>query len=289
MTLLLQDMEYFVSTENHPATSWQLELLIQSFKEHNCEDKLKIVLSESNAIPNIGKNLIEHKNIFGYFNIGEIKGYKPLNQFYNLCWALQAKQISQPFTFMQTDMVLRSPLNIHFSNYPEFVFYPDPFFTLEKAEEEIGPFQKWLKIKLQWVPVGSLFVAHQIPNDIFNLVAKRAELFALRQLMDGREISNKTVNVALASVFSEHSDNIFCRGDYSLVSSIMDGTNTPVISYEHGIPPDFHKSMFLYPAPSYVGFGDPIKILSEIFPTPNAHYVSILAGKNLQSRNKGLR
>lgn len=283
-------MEYFVSVENHPYYCWQLELLIQSFKENCCENDLAVILSQSNAPQNIGKNLLEHKRLYGYQNIGDVRGYKPLNQIYTLFWALQAKQISQPFVWMQPDMVLRSPLDISFSNYPEFVFYPDPFFTLKKAEKEIGPFQDWLQKNyvLNWIPIGSLVACHQIPPEFFELVAKRTELLVVKQLMNNQRVSNKTMNVALATILSDHVENIFCRGDYSLVSAAMDGTNSPIISYEHGIPPDFHKSMFAYPPPAYVSFGDPIKILSETFPTPNAHYISMLAGKNLHSRNKGL-
>lgn len=284
-------MEYFVSAESHPSSSWQLELLIQSFKENKCEDKLSIVVSELDVPQNAGKNLAEHKRLFGYKNIGDIRGYKPLSQIYNLLWALLAEQVRQPFVYLQPDMVLRSQIDIRFSDYPEFVFYPDPFFTFEKAQEEVGPFHKWLKIDtyhLQWVPVGQLFISNQIPLEIFNLVAMRTELFVVHQLLNNKPVSEQTLQVALATVLSDYVNKILCRGDYSLLSPIMAGSNSPFISYEHGILPDFHKSMFSYLPPAYVSLGDPIKILSETYPTPNAHYVSKLAEKNLHSRNKGL-
>jgi len=281
-------MEYFVSVESHPYYCWQLELLIESFKENKLSNALVVVMSELDAPQNIGKNLIEHKRLHGYQNIGDARGYKPLSPIYNLFWTLQSKQLEQPFVYMQPDMVLRSEPNIQFSNYPEFIFSPDPFFTFEKAEAEIGPFCKWLNsdYSLNWLPLGSIFVANKIPIELFNLVAMRVELLAIKQLIDNKPISNLTIKTAFSTVLSDYSENISCHGDYSLVSDIMDGTNSSFISYENGLLPDFHKSMFLYSTSSHIAFGDPIKILSNTSTTPNSHYVSILAGKNLQSRNK---
>lgn len=282
-------MEYFVTSEDHPYYSWQLEILIESFKQVGCQDELLIVLSQFNAPPSSGPNLVLHKRLTGFENIGRRRGFEPLNQIYNLLWCLQAGLIKQPLVYLQPDMVLRSPVTVDFSNqYPEFVFQPDPFFTLEKVEKEIGPVSKWLNkdYNLQWIPVSNFFVVNRIPIEFFELIVKRAELLATRQLMEGKQISKYTMLTAIATTFADHIENIFCRGDYSFVSPILDGTTTPIISYEQGILPEFHKSMFPYSAPAFVSFGNPLEILANLYPTPNAYYVSMLANKICNSSSK---
>lgn len=285
-------MEYFVTCENHPYYSWQLELLIESFKNIGCQNDLLISLSHTDASMNYGSNLIAHNRINGFENIGVRRGCNQLNKIYNLLWSLQAGHIKQPLVYMQPDMVLRNPVVVEFVNlYPEFLFYPDPFFTFEQAEKEIGPFSKWLNknYKLQWIPISDFFIINKIPIELFVFIINRAELLAMHQLMENRPIHKNTVRAAFATSFSEYIENIFCRGDYSLVSQILDGINSPVISYEKGLLPDFHKLMFSYQAPAYISFGDPIKILSELYPTPNALYISKIATKKLQNRFKEIK
>lgn len=282
-------MEYFVTCESHPYYAWQLDLLIESFKNVGCQSDLLVSLSYTNAPANYGPNLATHARVNGFENIGSRRGCDQLNRIYNLLWSLQAEHIKQPLTYMQPDMVLRNPIVPEFTNlYPEFLFYPDPFFTFEQAEKEIGPFSKWLNknYKLQWIPMSDFFVINKIPIELFTFIIKRAELLAMYQLMEGRPIHEHTVRTAFATSFAEYVENIFCRGDYSLVSPMLDGTNSPVISYEKGLLPEFHKLMFSYTAPAYVSFGDPIKVLSELYPTPNALYISKMATKNLQTRSK---
>ena len=65
-----------------------------------------------------------------------------------------------------------------------------------------------------------------------------------------------------------------------------DGKNTMFIDYEHGVPPDFNKSMFTFPPPKYISFGDPIEVISQCISTPNAHTMAKVAQKILAKRKK---
>ena len=56
-------MNYFTSIKNNYYFSWQIELLIESFKKHNIEDQLFISLDNNEILDNC-KNLKNHKNIF---------------------------------------------------------------------------------------------------------------------------------------------------------------------------------------------------------------------------------
>jgi hypothetical protein len=285
-------MEYFVSFENEPCYHWQAELLIESFKRQNLDKDLLVTISDTDLPMSqlFCRNLLSHERLICYENIGKIRQHPQLNQVYNLLWALLTKKISQPFVYFQSDMVLQNPINISFSEYAEIIFYPDPFFTVNLAAKNVGSFWEWTgKTKLdyeqRWISLGSAIVFSQIPIELFSLIVHQAELFAAKQLMDGKEIWDQTVKLAMASVLSEYSSKIFCRGDYDLVSPVMAGHGSAFfISYSDGILPEFHKSMFTYPPPNYVTMGDPIEILAETFPSPNANFLSNIAKSCLRAR-----
>ena len=282
-------MNYFVNSENHPYYHWQLELLIESFKYNKCEESLLITVAENDNTKYNCNNFVNHKRLVGYQNIGKMRGYLPLNELYGLMWATASDQIQQPFALIQPDVVLRSPLDISFASYSELIFYPDPFFTLDLAAKEVGPFWEWTKknksdYESKWISLSSILVFSKIPIEIFQMVVKQAELFIVQQLINGQEIWKHTCRLALATIISEFADQISCRGDYSLVEEAMGGGNSYFISYEKGILPDFHKSMFSYLSPNYVSMGDPLKILAEKSICPNAHYLSNLAKRTLANR-----
>lgn len=283
-------MEYLVSAESHPYYHWQIELLVQSFKKIHQEKNLLVVLTESDAPQSVEFNkLIESlPRIQGFENLGKIRGHEPLNNLYCLQWAVQAGLVKQPFAWLlEPDFILRHPLDPKFNEYAECFFYPDIFFSFNEAAK-IGPFWKWLgkeksDYQSRWMPVGNLMIFSKLPIDIFAIISNRAELLATHQLLENKPISNKTIYLALATVLSDFSDNIFCKGDYTLSSGIMESTDSYFISYEQGMLPNFHKSMFTYAPPNYVSFGNPIQILSENFPSPNAYYVSCVAKDYLRT------
>lgn len=283
-------MEYLVSAESHPYYHWQIELLVQSFRKTHQEKNLLVVLTESNAPQSVRfNNLIESlPRIQGFQNLGKIRGHEPLNNLYCLQWAVQAGLIQQPFTWLiQPDVVLRHPLDPTFKDYSECFFYPDVFFSFNEAAK-IGPFWEWLgkeksDYQSRWMPIGNIMIFSKLPVDIFPLFSHRAELLATHQLIEDKPISNKTIYLAVATVLSEYSDHIFCKGDYTLASGMLEGTESYFISYEQGMLPNFHKSMFSYAAPNYVAFGNPLQILSENFPSPNAFHVSCLAKDYLKA------
>lgn len=283
-------MDYFVTAENHPYYQWQIELLIESFKQTKCEKDLLVVLAENKKFnkPLFFKNISNNKRIIGFKNIGEKRGFVPLNQLFYMAWAFQFGKIKQPFAVIQPDMIFRKPISIEFKDYPECVFYPDPFFTIDTVIKNVGPFWEWAnksksEYATRWIPLGSIFVLNNIQNNFFELVISRAELLCTYQLMTQGKIWEKTIQLAISLTLSDLVDNVFSRGDYSLVSPILGGTDTAFISYENGLLPDFHKSMFAYATKNLVSFGNPLQILSQNFSTPNAHYVSVIAEKYLKN------
>lgn len=286
-------MDYFVSAQNMPRYQWQLELLIESFKYHNRQNDLLVALAKTDAPPQpiFCRNLFEHPRLFPHQNIGQTRGFAPLNELYSLSWVLQFNRIKQPFTFLSPDVVLYHTNAIRIdSGIPEIVFAPDPFFTLDRAEEAVGPFWEWFGRKKQdyedqWLPTGPVMIFDNIPQVVFDRTIWVTEKLAFHQLYEGKkEIWEKTLKLGWAVNLNDYVGQIMMRGDYNLTTTMVDSNHAAFINYEHGLPPAFNKSMFTYPPPAYASFGDPFEILAAHAPTPTAHFMSDLAKKNLDTR-----
>jgi len=285
-------MDYLVSAENTPYQQWQLELLIESFKYHNCEKDLLVCLAESDAPthPLFWRNIATHQRIQGHENIGKIRGYKGLNALYDLAWAVHSKWITQPFAYIPTDVVLKNKLDIQLqSEFSEVVFSPSPFFTLESAEEAVGPFwevtnKNRADYETAWIPLGPIMVFNKIPEDFFDRAIVLAEKLALQQLLNKQPIWEHTATLAWAMNLSDFVGQLLLRGDYTLTMTMLDSSNSPFVHYEHGLPPVFNKTMFQYAAPDFVSFGDPFEVLAENSPTESAHFISELAKRSLAAR-----
>jgi hypothetical protein len=284
-------MEYLVSTENTPYCQWQLELLIESFKHHNCEDNLLVCLSGSDSDSTMfWRNIPNHKRIQTHENIGEIRGYKGVNALYDLYFALKNKWISQPFAYIPIDVVLKNKLNIDFSSdYSEIVFSPSPFFTFELAEEKVGSFWEITNkqkedYEKKWVPLGPIMIFNKMPEILFERAIVLTEKLALQQILRKKPIWEHTATLAWSMILSDFSENLLLRGDYFLKMTMLDNGNCSFVHYEHGLPPVFNKTMFQYKKPEFLSFGNPFEVLSENSPTENAHFMSELAKKSLKSR-----
>lgn len=286
-------MDYLVSIENTPKFQWQAELLIESFKHHNRQDDLVVALAKANAPaqPAFCHNLFDHPRLWPHQNIGEIRGFLPLNQLYALSWGLQFGKVRQPLTLLSPDVLLYHTNNLRITgDLPEVMFSPDPFFTPDFAEEAVGPFWEWFGRKKeyyedQWLPSGPVMIFDNIPQVVFERAIWVTEKLALHQLYEGRkEIWDQTVKLGWAINLTDYVGQIMMRGDYSLTTTMVESNYTPFINYEHGLPPAFNKSMFTYQPPAYASFGDPFEILAANAPTPTAHFMSNLAKINLNKR-----
>lgn len=289
-------MEYFVNAENTTYNHWQLELLVGSFNYNKLQDKLTVALSESDSLSNYNftKNLFQHKKLSMHANVGQLREFPEINSLYCLAWAVENNQLSQPFAVLKPHMVIQQEPQLEFSSYPEVIFNPDHFFTFNNIIEHVGQFWEWFAkdreyYEKKWVPMGSIVIFNNIPSSFFARTISIAETLAVRQLMNGRKIWSKTIELALAINLSDYFSKITIRGQYSLSTNMLGNSNNPFIDFEHGLPPVFNKSMFKFSPPNYSSFGDPFEILAQHEPTPAAHFISILAKENLKSRNFDLQ
>ena len=288
-------MEYFASTENDPRNNWQVELLIESFKYHNCEKNLLITIAENDTFfqPFPYNNIVSHEIFFENQNMGRKQGYEPLNDLYFIVWALENKNLNQPFIHIPIDVVLNDPnYNYNFDSiYPEVIFKPNPFLTVDEIEKNMGPIWNCLANTKEFyqenlVPIGSMMGFNNFPMQFFYSVISLIQILSVDQITNKNEIWEHTDKAAWAIMLADIREQVSLKENYFLTSNMLSfDTNVAFVDYEYGMPPVFHKLMFQYKPPEYISCGNPFQILSENAPTPNALLVSELARKILKSQN----
>lgn len=198
--------------------------------------------------------------------------------------------LKQPFCSISSDVVLYHPLAISsFTGNSEIIFDPDPFFTIEMAQETVGPFWEWMNkpksdYETRWVPIGPIMIFNHVPLMIFQRTIMLAETLALHQLLADKPIWKHTNKLAWAINLADYVGQIQLRGDYTLAMNMLSGGDSPFIHYKHGLPPVFNKTMFQYSPPNFASFGDPFEVLAAHSPTPASHFISQLAQSNLAAR-----
>jgi len=289
-------MNYLVSATNSPYTQWQLELLINSAKELNVEDKLFIGISQGDSASHnyqFTESIANHENKFYFENIGQKRGYEDLNQLYFLSWAMKNKKVEEKILVMPTHSVIRNKTtpNVEDYNYSSILISTDPFFTFESACQAVPEFWKLCQkdkeyYEENWVPFGPYYFLNKIPSEFIDRIALFAERLILQQILDGNSVWENTIRLAWAVQIAEQLGKISITGTYNMTTSMIEDKNCPIINYEHGMPPVFNKEMYLFPPPFNFSFGDPIEKLKECINTENAHYISKIAEKIIAKRKK---
>jgi hypothetical protein len=290
-------MDYFLSVPDSPYYHWQLDLLIESFKNKDCEEKLSICIyrdQESAQVSyneNFLSNINSHGKKFYTNNVGEKRGCYELNKLYNILNFLSIEKISQPFMVIEPYSVIRREYELPKADdvTPSFTFAVDPFFTLEEVEKNVGPFYSWIGIERSvlesaWIPVGEFYIFNKVPINFFLDTVRLAEKLALQQMLATDKVWKRTADLALAINALINSSSILCRGDCNVISPINSEFESFFVSYKDGYLPNFHRAMFSYQPPFALSFGDPIEVLSEINYSPNSSYVSNIARRAFERR-----
>ena len=287
-------MEYFVSVGQKAYHDWQVELLIQSFKEHNLQKNLTI------AGADVGENryeflsnILNHEKFFSHQSIGLKRGFQPLDEIYSLSFCLEKKRIGNSICLMQPHTVLKNPyyLDELKTNYASTNVAIDPFFTFDQAEKNAGKFwekqahnrEYYLK---NWLPVGNIILLNNIPEQLVFRTTIVAEQIILNQIIQKIPVWKETIRLAWVISIVDYLGNIEVKGSYNITSNMNDGNSTPFIDYADGLPPVFNKSMFSFKPPLCMSFGDPIEVLATCKMSPNANYISEISEKILKSRVK---
>ena len=285
-------MKYFVSLEKDAYHDWQAELLIESFNNIALIDDLYMTtnVTEKNRYPHL-LNLLKHKNLFTFDDVGEMKGFRPINELYQLTTLIMDKAVSFPLVVMKPHVIMKEKIEkiVEINEARAFVYGVDPYFTFDNATKNCENFwecceQEESYYKENWFNLGSVFLMIGLPDWIVNKVIKVAESLIIKQISDKKPVWKDTCKLAWIISMCDLKKHIEIIYDQTLSSIMNDGKNTVFIDYEHGLPPDFNKLMFKYEPPACLSFGDPIENMSNLISTPNAHFISKLALLMLRKR-----
>ena len=101
-------MHFLTIAEDTPYYQWQIELLIESFKMKNLEDKLFIYLIKTeNSVDGIKNNINNHPNLF-YYNSDRIKTCSLNFDFHQCILNYRNNFPLENFMILDTDNLLKN-------------------------------------------------------------------------------------------------------------------------------------------------------------------------------------
>jgi hypothetical protein len=229
-------MDYLVSIKNNLYFSWQIELLIESFKLCKMEDQLVVGINASSEIG--PKNLIAHERKFIFKEDGD----SSIAQIQAILIALREGIIKPPFTVIHADTVLVKPMdisphNISFSVDHEFL--REVGTSLDSLVSPILEKKKEAGMELEKLPVGGICQFHGISDIAFQRIGA-----TIRHLEpDFKKIANRA---AWMLNFLEFVGILSVAGNYYESSLMKDLEQESFIHYTKGVPSLFHKNMFQF-------------------------------------------
>ena len=263
-------MNYFVSVEDSYYHSWQLELLMESFKVLGLEDNLYISVAQSDKeyLKN-NKNLDLHSKKYIQKNIVRETGILKLNKWGSLSTLIENKIISLPLTVLDPDTVIYEDIKI---KDEQFMFSIDPSFVYNKKYSKLIRMPK--KDTDKWPNLGEIFVFNDLPLNFFKDMAVLCQMVGLD--------SNKyqVDKVALFATLCKHQVSRMSASD--IEGNLIDSNIKSIISYRHGVNPMFNKKLYKSNDMNFSMAADnPIKLLSTMDHSPSLEYVSKVAKRLL--------
>ena len=287
-------MEYFVSAEDTSYHHWQLELLIESFKLQGLQDKLVIGIAENNEQKSIdfSSNLKDFKRIFLHDNIGQKRGYLPINRPYSLLIAVSEGLIKPPFALIDPDMILVNPIPDPTENIQ---FQLKPTFTCNFADQNHCPVKKYIKELLNaknikdeidyWIPLGNVIVFKDVPKEFFTRAVEWSEILEYERKQSTDKDWWFTERVAWIMTLLEFNGTLTYNGRYDLEMSLIDNNKiNHFIHYSQGLPPVFNKLMYRFQPPFNFAMGDLFSTLLENNPTTSTNYLQHVVRSYLNAK-----
>ena len=216
-------MDYFISIENCQYMIWQAELLKESLKLLNMEDKLVVGCTEGNTLANFDRVLYHE-------NVGRQSGCLCANKPYAVWKALEQKVISLPVFVLDPDCIVVLPIKPKTHSFSaQYCWFMEP----KNLKEYNLNFDNW----------KSAGVMYQANENIFqNVFLKTIKL---------KNLKNKTANwqkdmVAFNQELQKFND-VEVVNDYEMPLDdriyCPNNRNAHVIHYCNGLIPYFDKRL----------------------------------------------
>lgn len=282
-------MEFFVGIENKTFYHWQIELLLESFIQQNLQYNLLIanVASENQINKKYTRNLDKHKRIYHVSKINYDTFYPKLAVLKALNNAITYKLISQPLTYLESSSVLLKTDEIKTFPEPSIIVVQDLIYEKQFFDILIPNWFKFenkekTSFENKFFPIGCAIILNKVPQTFFKRLITVCEMLVKYQLSTLNYVNEFTDKLSWAITIAEYSNKLKIEQKDMATFLHLNDENT-FLDYNHGIPPDFHKSMFKFEPPRYFAFGEPYQTLTDHQITRNTKLLADLAQKNLTS------
>jgi hypothetical protein len=247
-------MDYFVSINCDFYHYWQTELLIESFKRHNLQDKLLIAIDGTGGtIDSCPKSLANHGRKFVFTND---QSSRHANKLYSIIVALSNHLLSSPFAWIHPDMVLFTPLKDEDCS-ENLIYHP--------TEDDPELRESLNYQNLPWMTIDGVAVFRDMPQMFFKKTFHH--LIQAEKQFEGRQLAKyawtKTIMdyIGLIDIQARQMEMELFHHQYA----------APFIHYRRGMPPHFSKMN--YRTSLLTLDADPFDVLVQNFPTSTASYL----------------
>jgi hypothetical protein len=258
-------VEFLVVAENKPCYQWQIELLIESFKLLNLQEKLHVFLiGKSQKL--FCKNIDQHENCTYLEDKSYKYGFNYFN-FYEALISFKEKNLDKNISIIDPDCLF---IKNDFSNVED----KNIFYQMEIVKNDITEniFNNLFNFKLQQI-CSFLFFSNKIDLNFFKkslIFTEQLIVEILKRKLDQRFINNNIFKYGL--VLNAIFENIPINTSYSVINFPQDNSNKfNFLSYKHDIKPFFNKNDFMYDkeSPLIRKHLDPFTCLAELPDFPN--------------------
>jgi hypothetical protein len=230
-------MNYFVSIDDSYQHSWQIELLIQSFKDKGVDDNLHVAIGvdDSNTVYDC-KNLSNHKNKFFFKKSNSNLSF---NKWYSLLTIMKEKEIF-PLTILNPYNIFCSDISF---NKQKIIASEDPFFTQKVIKNHVS----LNNVEDNWIKFGNTIFLNNLPLSFFEDMVSYTMYLLNKKDFFGIDraalILSIWKNYETLFTPNEEASDIEIR-PYSIESNMLSNVVKNIINYEHGIQPSFNKIWF---------------------------------------------
>jgi len=283
-------MDFLVCSELNPQNQWQLELMIESFRSINAQDRLVICFTTNDGtkfMPEMTKNLSSHQNTMLIPDFGSIKGYHGFNKLFGIITAMREKRVGNKFVLLEPDMVIcrvpkvaESDRSCTYQTNNSFTIdmVNDQSGLLESINSDIESFEK-----KNWPRAVTPMIFTNFPIEFFEELVSIMENYVYKQYLNKGKVWDGTVNAVFNLGLHKHIGEYNPYPIYDLACSMHANKLGYFVNYHDGFMPMFHKNMFPYTPPNFFSLGNPFKVLSQYSPTQAFQYMSGLAQLYLQA------
>lgn len=228
-------MNYFVSIGDCYHHEWQIDILLNSFKNLKLDDKLFIAVATNKKNRNYKKD-----NFYFFKDIGSEKEYLKYNKWYSLYLLIKSGTLKQPIVVLEPHMLLASPINYDFSSnvtyQPSNEFNYSDKYLIKNINMHNQDY-----IKKYWFNFGDTVIFNNLKEDFFLDILIKIESYSL-YLDDYNNLDKIALSQCLWDYALNQELNI--RPQIDIESTLNQNNLKSILNYRHGFKSIFNKNFY---------------------------------------------